>query len=327
MRPHVADAALALAGLAIVAVAMEVMLRLEHRQLAAGRDLCTRAAEDAELVYTYVPGKCGANARGFPDRERDLAKPAGVFRIALIGDSVAEGEGVARDESFGRRLEAGLAERGAFEVVLLARTGYSTSQELAVLEREAYRYDPDLVLWSYVLNDPAHPVFHDANGELGRYWAPRRAHVVHFVRERWFRLRDVLASRGCRAEFHARLHCAYAEKVAESFARLGAFARERGVPIAVVIHPVFEEGRGYDAYTLARLHAELRRLAEAAGLPVLDLLETYRGHDPESLKQHAPDVYDPWHPNARGHALAARAIERFLVREGLVPSSAESASR
>ena len=50
------------------------------------------------------------------------------------------------------------------------RSGYSTSQELVILEDEAFQYNPDLVMWSYVLNDPAHPVYHNANGELGCFW-------------------------------------------------------------------------------------------------------------------------------------------------------------
>ena len=44
------------------------------------------------------------------------------------------------------------------EVILLACTGYSTSQELVLLRNETFQYQPDLVLWCYVLNDPADPL-------------------------------------------------------------------------------------------------------------------------------------------------------------------------
>ena len=39
-----------------------------------------------------------------------------------------------------------------YEVIVLARSGYSTSQELIIFEEEAFHYHPDVMLWSYVLN-------------------------------------------------------------------------------------------------------------------------------------------------------------------------------
>src|SRR6185436_16109066 len=123
------------------------------------------------LVYELVPGRCGANSRGFLDEEHAVPGPPGVARIVVIGDSVAQGVGVDPQDAFPRRLGRLLdADGGArTEVVVLARAGYSTSQELRLLESEAPRYAPAAVVWSYVLNDPAHPLYHDPSGELGLY--------------------------------------------------------------------------------------------------------------------------------------------------------------
>lgn len=39
----------------------------------------------------YKHGQPGVNSMGFQDRERQKAKPAGVYRILLLGDSFLDG--------------------------------------------------------------------------------------------------------------------------------------------------------------------------------------------------------------------------------------------
>lgn len=91
------------------------------------------------------------NSRGLRDREHDHAKPPGVRRVALLGDSVAWGWGVDDGAGFADLLEDRLGP--GVEVINLAVPGYSTDQHLATLTDEAARYDPDLVLLCFVLND------------------------------------------------------------------------------------------------------------------------------------------------------------------------------
>src|SRR5262245_45393785 len=105
-----AGPALALLSLTLVAGGAELVLRAREarrveRILARDptRELCTEP--DPELLYRYAAGRCGFNARGYRDREHALAKPPGVFRFAVIGDSVAAGDGVELDERFDRALE------------------------------------------------------------------------------------------------------------------------------------------------------------------------------------------------------------------------------
>jgi len=61
-------------------------------------------------------------------------------------------------------------------------------------------------------------------------------------------------------------------------------------------------------YPLEREHAEVRSAFAAAGIEVVDLLDTYRGHKPEELWAH---VTDP-HPNELAQAMAAERIARAL---------------
>ena len=318
---------LLLLSVLLVAAALEGALRLAHRRTRARleavdptRPICTRPAADPLLVYEITPGRCGANSRGFIDREHAVPKPAGIRRLLVIGDSVAQGHGVGDGEAFPARVARTLDEgrpAPVHEVVLLTRSGYSTSQQLRLLETEAARYEPDVVIWSYVLNDPAHPLYHDPNGELGVYHYAPRSRLAHFVARRLFLLREAWRARGCRAEYHARLHCLYGRETAEQVRRIGEWSRARRVPVLFVIHPVFEKGGRFAAYSLADVHADLAGMARAAGLGVVDLLDAYRPYDAEALKQPDPsDWHDPWHPNAEGHRLAAEQVTARLREAG-----------
>jgi hypothetical protein len=320
---------LLLVALLVVLIPAEIYLRVqaakERTRIRGGMDeraLCTEASPDKRLLYTYTPGECGANSRGFRDREHTPQKPKGTFRIVLIGDSVAEGRDVDPDSSFGRVLERMLNARDdgrRYEVILLARIGYSLSQEVVLLEDEAPRYDPDLVLWSYCLNDPAHPVYHNANGDLGRYYDRPTLQLVGLAKAAAFRVKQKLGGRGCRTEFHAFVHCAFRDDVEESLHRIAGQVQQRGVPVAFVIHPVFEEQPSFTEYSLAGVHEDLGAMALGAGFTVIDVLDAFRPFAPAELKLEHGDYFDPWHMNARGHLVTASFIRDRLVSNGLVP--------
>lgn len=319
----------------LLSAGLELGLRVAHDRTRGrltsqdpSRPLCTRPSADPALVYELTPGRCGANSRGFLGAELAVPKPGGVRRVVVVGDSVAQGHGVAPESGFAARLPALLADGDdPIELVLLAVSGYSTVQELRLLEKEAPRYQPDLVIWSYVLNDPAHPLYHNASGELALYHYRPRSYLAHVVAKQLFLLRELWRARGCRAEFHERLHCVYRDEIQAHIRQIGEWSRAQRVPVVFAIHPIFEAGRSFDAYSLSAVHAELTRMAEEAGLAVVDLREAYRGRDPETLKlPDPPGWHDAWHPNADGHRLAAEFLATHL-RAAQLPRSAEPVAR
>ncbi len=307
--------------LLVVAIAAELVFRAQaskdrERIRAAMRErgLCTQPAADRRLLYTYTPGKCGANSLGYRDSEHSLEKPEGVFRLVLIGDSVAEGRDVEADSAFGRVLERDLNARGdgrRYEVILLAHIGYSTSQEIVLLEDVAFRYHPDLILWSYCLNDPAHPVYHNANGDLGRYYNRPCSYLLARVEAFAFRVKQKYRGLECPTEFHAFIHCAFWPEVEENLRHIGQLALRNRVPVVFIIHPVFEKETGLP-YSLRDVHVRLTDQARANGFDVVDLLETFRAYPSSELKIENATYYDPWHMNERGHRVAADAIEPHI---------------
>jgi hypothetical protein len=88
------------------------------------------------------------NADGWRGPPSALERPAGTFRIALLGDSYIEAFEVPFEKTVGELLEGRLsALRGApVEVLNFGHGGYGTTQELLVLQQEVWKYSPDLVL-------------------------------------------------------------------------------------------------------------------------------------------------------------------------------------
>jgi len=96
------------------------------------------------------------NQLGFRGPEVQVPKPAGVFRILLLGDSVAFGWGVNDDVTFARRLEREWnadPQRRPIEVVNTGHPQYDTCQQEATLREFLPMLAPDLVLLVYVVND------------------------------------------------------------------------------------------------------------------------------------------------------------------------------
>jgi hypothetical protein len=98
------------------------------------------------------------NPAGFRDREHPLDKPDPVYRIAVLGDEYSEAAPVALRDTWWWQLEPQL-QRCDFqpgkliEVLNFGVAGYSTAQELMLLQTRVMRYAPDLVLLQFAPDD------------------------------------------------------------------------------------------------------------------------------------------------------------------------------
>ncbi|HEY8515299.1 MAG TPA: SGNH/GDSL hydrolase family protein [Candidatus Binatia bacterium] len=96
------------------------------------------------------------NSRGFRGPERSYEKPPGTYRVVILGDSFIEGYSVNLEDRVSERLEKLLSEQDPsrrYEVIALGTAGYSTDQELIWLESEGVKYQPDVVVVMFYMND------------------------------------------------------------------------------------------------------------------------------------------------------------------------------
>ncbi len=95
------------------------------------------------------------HADGLREANVSVAKPAGVYRVILLGDSQVEGIQVPLEDTAGQLLEKKLtAELGRpVQVINFGVSGYSTVQEYLLMKRKVFQYAPDLVLLGYDSRD------------------------------------------------------------------------------------------------------------------------------------------------------------------------------
>src|SRR5262245_25411046 len=263
----------------------------------------TQPSAEPRLGFALRPNLAGffklvpfrTNAAGQRDRDYALAKPPGVFRVAVVGSSFALPAGVAIEDAFHSRLEARCAPRCEF--INFAVGMYNPEQVLAMLELRALAWAPDLVLMTatrlslpWLADDPR-----SAEGRARR--RPDLAALPRFGRSypvlRSF-LWQLVAARVAGAPAPGTESLGWLERAALALTprvepspalapaplpelpegsvieRLARLARERGLPVALVLLEFEDRPPG-------PLEAEVAAAAAAAGVPYLDTRDAFRG--------------------------------------------------
>ncbi|NBR86425.1 MAG: hypothetical protein EBT61_13115 [Verrucomicrobia bacterium] len=88
------------------------------------------------------------------DREFARPKPAGVYRVLCLGDSHTQGYEVRQEHTFAMVLERFLNAQGLrAEVINAGISGFGTAEEVAYLESEGVKWEPDAVVLGFFAND------------------------------------------------------------------------------------------------------------------------------------------------------------------------------
>lgn len=118
--------------------------------------------DTGEVAYDRV------NAEGWRDEERQKAKPAGTFRILVLGDSMTFGFIVEKEKVFTKLLQDKLRRLNPdVEVVNIAYAGWGTDQIFEALKIDGAAYEPDMVIYHFVSNDVLDNVWHEDDGKFG----------------------------------------------------------------------------------------------------------------------------------------------------------------
>jgi hypothetical protein len=91
------------------------------------------------------------NSQGLRDREHSIARPQGVIRIAVLGDSYAEAAQMADKSAFWSVMERDLNEPlrklgKQVEVINFGVAGYGLPQEYQLLRERVWQYEPQIVV-------------------------------------------------------------------------------------------------------------------------------------------------------------------------------------
>lgn len=261
------------------------------------------------------------NSHGFREREFEPRAPAGVFRIAVVGDSFTWGQGIAERERFSNRVELLLDERMPgtdWEVLNFGTAGHESEQHADTVRRVASEFDPDFVLVQWYANDMEGA---DKSGRpkllplVPSAWLTHRLHrnsaLFFLVGVQWAKAQRAL---GLSGDYFEYLVERFEDPTSGESRRADAALRDilvagasNDVPVGFVTFPHMNGRRDLD-FLAARVHV----VCEETDAPCLDLTPLFASwDDPRELWVNRFDV----HPGAEANRVAAEAIvDRFGPR-------------
>jgi hypothetical protein len=276
---------------------------------------------EPEVSRTLFGQPFRTNAYGMHDDPVAPEKPAGTFRIALLGASMDMGWGVCHQDTYTDRLQEWLnaeargeasGRRWRYEVLNFAVVAYSPLQRLEALRRKVMAFHPDLVIYSATTMDIRLLEIH-----LFNMLRKRIDLKYDFVREAIGRAGlvadDLRVGRDGKLvdekQVKQKLHPSYWGLYDRTLGAIAADCRSAGVPLAMVIIPRVgsEDAPEARAVPVARLKA----LAAHHAIATFDLSGAFDRDDPATLEIAARDP----HPNAMGHQRLFEALSRAVASD------------
>jgi hypothetical protein len=197
------NALLVLVSILLTAIAAELLLRWVDYPRKEIRFMCYQPL----LGNAFCPGAAGTvhgksgarelriSAHGLADSPHQPERPAGAYRIALLGDSMVAGLDVAHEQRIGELWAQALSARlgRAVEVVNFSVPGTGTWEQLQTYHLRVRAFRPDLVVLAFywgndVWNNSARLARGGANPlhDDYRVRASDRARAIQRRISRWF---------------------------------------------------------------------------------------------------------------------------------------------
>lgn len=250
------------------------------------------------------------NHWGMRDRDYDKRKPAGVFRIALLGESQSMGSGVEDEQIYKWLVETRLAQEGVpgpwsrVEILNFSVPAYGPLRRLALLEYLGLEFAPDAVMQVATSNDVQWVIIDMTEAVLSGFPLPHPYLAEIAAQAGLSKVMAHIDTNVARRAIPYQLGRYGPELLRWTYARLAHVCQQHGIrPYLLLLPKTIPEPRWREAgYALTHM-------ARDAGLTVLDISSAYDGVTSlQSL------WIRPWdhHPNVHGHRLLADALFEVL---------------
>jgi D-alanyl-lipoteichoic acid acyltransferase DltB (MBOAT superfamily) len=247
--------------------------------------------------------KITVNRWGMRDKEYELEKAPGTFRIAIMGSSHVMGWGVSDDNVFEKKLEERMNKELAgagknwerVEILNFGVNGYSPACQITHFEKSVAQFKPDAVWMVSHNNDTFWIASRFAKAIRKGVPLPERYSEIQKKLEIDAHTPDLWAQRKLRPYLMDMVKWSYAE-LGDHIRAIGAEAV--WILIPGIADPINDEGLA------------LQGLAQEAGFKTMVMPYTvYKGLSREELEIASWDA----HPNAQGHQLIADQFFEMIV--------------
>ena len=293
-------------------------------------ELSIRVILSKEVKYNFPPGLeefsrkyIFLNKEGYRDIERTYNKDKNTIRIVVLGDSFTFGSGIKNvNDRYSKKLEKILNNKSKkidYEVLNFGKPGVDTEFEIKILKNEALRYDPDIIIVGYVLNDFRDKDAIKAKKGLNTYffwldiYLRRYSYLYHFT-NKGFNI--AFEATGFRKSYYQTIIDAFNSENNKEFNKLyfkelKELSQNNNATLIIVVFPFIYK---LDDYPFAMPHGFIAQAGDEYGITVLDLLPYFKNLDEKKL---IANRYDN-HPNELGHQIAADAIYEKLIKLKIV---------
>jgi lysophospholipase L1-like esterase len=241
------------------------------------------------------------NSHGLRDHEFSLKRTPGKLRVAMLGDSLTVGWGVPVEATFAKRIERMYAAAGVdAEVINFGVGNYNTVQEVQAFLVNGRRYQPDVIVLNYFVNDaellePARSPSSLMRGCYACVFLAGRGDAV---------VRQFLGGKDW-AQYYLSLYGdgtspGWLEAKA-AIGRLAEAAKASGAKLVIVNLPELHDVKDY---RFGRITDLVQQAAEENGAAFVDVLPAMVDQPSSKLWVTPPDP----HPNAYANGLIAKAL-------------------
>ncbi|MGE0472661.1 MAG: SGNH/GDSL hydrolase family protein [Nitrospirales bacterium] len=254
---------------------------------------------------TYMGIPVSINSHGWRDQEYTLEKPSNVIRIMMLGDSVTFGWGAPPEGVTSNLLENRLNQDPHEKHYQVLNTGIgnsNTAMQVAYFLHTGYRFQPDIVVLNYFIND-AEPTptrkenvlienLYSAVYLAGRIDIVKRTYLGHSDWKTYYQNLYRSQEPGWLA-------------AQEAISRLSDFCKQHGIALLLAHYPELHELAPYPFQNVQRL---LLEEAQKDDIPFVDLLPSVIDEDPSSLWVTPTDA----HPNGKAGERFAETLHVAL---------------
>jgi len=249
------------------------------------------------------------NSNGLRDYEYSFKKPLNTYRILVLGDSITFGWGVPFEKVYSKVLESRLNKNGdrvSYQVINAGVGNYQIKDEVSLLKYEGMKYDPDMIILGYFVDDPK------INETPRFFYLKKYSYLYAFLSAHLNAIKIKLFPEEDYYHYYARLyepHSKTIDNLFENLSELRSIVEKKDIPILIVLIPDIHNIRNYPFKGVYKLIVTEFGMCNNAN--VIDLMPYFDTKiDP---RDYWVTPEDPHH-NAEAHRIIAEAIYPEIIK-------------
>lgn len=249
------------------------------------------------------------NSKGLRDYEYGYQKPEHCYRILALGDSITFGWGVGFEQTYVKTLERSLnSSRGdiKYQVLDCGVGNYQIRDEVAFLKCEGLKYNPDMVILGYFVDDAK------INGKVNFFDLKKHSYFYALLASKFNTLKASLNPNYNFLNYYSAFYTPGSATMAnldENIEELKDICRLRKIPLIVMLIPELHNLKNYPFNNVRQYIAA--KFSGQDNVSVLDLLSYFDNNQDPVVYWVSPEDA---HHNAKAQAIMAEALLPQVLR-------------